>query len=79
MKKATILITGASRGIGRATAERLAKNGYEVVGLARSLGEGTFPGHLIAADLSDPDATHAALSKVTSQFEIYGLVNNLGT
>jgi 3-oxoacyl-[acyl-carrier protein] reductase len=78
MAKPAILVTGASRGIGRATVERLANGGYDVVGLARTAGEGIFPGHFFAVDLSDPAATAAALSQVTSQFEIHGLVNNLG-
>lgn len=78
MKQATVLITGASRGIGRATAERLAKNGAFVVGLARTAGHGTFPGHFRAVDLADRDATQAALDDVNERFEISGLVNNVG-
>jgi 3-oxoacyl-[acyl-carrier protein] reductase len=78
MAKSAILVTGASRGIGRATAERLSHGSYEVIGLARTAGEGKFPGHFVPADLSDPAATAAALSQVTSNFEIHGLVNNLG-
>jgi 3-oxoacyl-[acyl-carrier protein] reductase len=78
MAKPAILVTGASRGIGRATAERLAKGNHEVIGLARSAGEGQFPGHFVAVDLSDAAATEAVLSEVTSRFDIHGLVNNLG-
>jgi 3-oxoacyl-[acyl-carrier protein] reductase len=70
MAKPAILVTGASRGIGRATAERLSNGGYEVIGLARTAGEDKFPGHFFPADLSDPAATAAALSQVTSNFEI---------
>ena len=78
MKQSAVLVTGASRGIGRATAERLAKNGTYVVGLARSPGDGSFPGHFHAVDLADRDATRAALDDVNERFEIGGLVNNLG-
>jgi len=48
------------------------------VGLARSPGDGSFPGHFHAVDLADRDATRAALDDVNERFEIGGLVNNLG-
>jgi 3-oxoacyl-[acyl-carrier protein] reductase len=76
--KPTVLVTGASRGIGRATAERLALSGHEVVGLARSAGDGRFPGPFFSVDLSDADAARNALEEVTARFQIDGLVNNLG-
>ena len=50
------IVTGASRGIGRATAERLAELGARVATIQR--GDG--PGHAIAADLGDADAAEAA-------------------
>ena len=32
-----IIVTGVSRGIGKAIAQRLIKNGHKVIGLARSI------------------------------------------
>lgn len=46
-----IIITGASRGLGKAISERLEKNGEEVIGLARSLSDLSIEG--IECDVSD--------------------------
>jgi 3-oxoacyl-[acyl-carrier protein] reductase len=46
-----IIITGASRGLGKAISERLKKNGEEVIGLARSLSDLSIEG--IECDVSD--------------------------
>lgn len=71
------LITGASKGIGRATAEMLAARGQTVLGMARSE-VGDFPGEYVSVDLSDADATAAALADLTGRHRIDGLVNNVG-
>lgn len=72
------LITGASRGIGYATAQRLAKAGKTVVGMARNLPSKGFPGTFVTVDLGDRDATDKALAKVVAAHDITGLVNNVG-
>jgi 3-oxoacyl-[acyl-carrier protein] reductase len=59
MIKRTILITGASKGIGRALANHVAAEGHEVVGIARHPDSG-FPGELLHLDLSEAEATQAA-------------------
>jgi 3-oxoacyl-[acyl-carrier protein] reductase len=78
MNPRTFLITGASKGIGRATAEQLAKKGHQVVGLARNAEDADFPGVLVPVDLSDRQATEAVLEELTAKYRFDGLVNNVG-
>jgi NAD(P)-dependent dehydrogenase (short-subunit alcohol dehydrogenase family) len=73
----SILITGASKGIGRALSDRLTATGHQVIGIARKA-DPTFPGELIELDLADPAATEAALRDIVARRSIYGVVNNVG-
>ena len=76
MVQRSFLITGASKGIGRALAERLARAGHRVVGLARNHAD--FPGELVPVDLSRRDATAAMLAELTERQTFDGVVNNVG-
>lgn len=73
----SVLVTGASRGIGLATAELLAERGHHVVGLARSEPE-SFPGDFIRADMADAGALDAALDEIGRRLSVTKLVNNAG-
>ncbi len=77
MTNRTFLVTGASKGIGLALAERLAAAGHRVVGLARG-GASRFPGELVSADLSDRHATARVLAELTVRHAFDGVVNNVG-
>ena len=77
MKTRTILVTGASRGIGRALSDRLANNGHVVVGVARGR-DPTFPGELVPIDFGDDDAAADALQALTKRYSFDGVVNNVG-
>ena len=76
MTHRTFLITGATKGIGRALTERLLHAGHHVVGLAREATE--FPGELIRVDLADRAATAAVLQDVSARYTLDGVVNNVG-
>jgi NAD(P)-dependent dehydrogenase (short-subunit alcohol dehydrogenase family) len=73
----TVLISGASKGIGRALAHRLARSGDRVVGMART-DDPSFPGDLRTVDLADRGATSATLREVVSDYRIDAVVNNVG-
>jgi 3-oxoacyl-[acyl-carrier protein] reductase len=86
-----ILVTGGSRGIGLAIAQRLAGSGYHVIAIARresnelreaieaATKQGS--GRIVfrAFDLSETDAIPAFVKSLRDDFgAIYGLVNNAG-
>lgn len=83
------LVTGATRGIGRAIADALGKQGATVVGTATSQGgadtitanlkEAGIEGFGMVMDVSDPDSIDAGLKKMTSELGApVILVNNAG-
>ena len=78
MEPRTYLITGASKGIGYATACRLGNAGHTVVGLARTAPKEPFPGPFVTVDLADRAATAAALHEITAAYGIDGVLNNVG-
>ncbi|MGQ0506284.1 MAG: SDR family NAD(P)-dependent oxidoreductase [Myxococcaceae bacterium] len=79
------LVTGASRGIGRAVAQRFLKDGYEVWALARSEAElhslAMDGGHVhpLTADMADPAQVLAATATILSRGPTPSvLINNAG-
>ncbi|HZA49422.1 MAG TPA: SDR family oxidoreductase [Myxococcaceae bacterium] len=72
------LITGASRGLGLAIAERLSADGIPVIGVARNSPGKKFPGEFFEADLSSASATEEALTRILAAFPVTRLVNNVG-
>jgi NAD(P)-dependent dehydrogenase (short-subunit alcohol dehydrogenase family) len=72
------LVTGATRGIGRAISEKLAAQNHRIVGLARARGDALFPGEVFVADLLDEHSVKGALADIVDRYEVTGLVNNAG-
>lgn len=77
----TVLITGASRGIGKATAEKFLQEGWKVIGTSTS-GRLSFEHENLQAmqlDLSDSESIKNAAEKILESGEkIDVLVNNAG-
>jgi len=83
MASKAVLITGCSSGIGRATAERLAADGWKVYATARkrkSISELKGKGcETLALDVTDEESMSAAVAAVTEAEGAVGvLVNNAG-
>lgn len=74
------LVTGASSGIGEATAERLAKAGYDVYGTSRrGAADERKPYKVIALDVTSDASVEAAVSElIRKNGRIDVLVNNAG-
>lgn len=74
------VITGASRGIGLATADRLASSGATVIRIARSLVPGREPRFIdLPGDLSDPATAERLGAQILSQVGVPDLlINNAG-
>lgn len=74
-----VLITGSSRGIGRATVEALIARGYHVTGIARSNENPIEQMEFAYADLSDIETTGRIIRKICSSHPISAVVCNAGT
>lgn len=71
----TVVITGASSGIGLVTGEYLASKGYKVYGLSRSKGN-TKAINYIACDVTDKSQVEAAFRQIPE--DIDAVINNAG-
>jgi len=88
MSSRTVLITGASKGIGKAIAEGLAAAGYNLALVARSADllaelaaqlDGPVKVKAYPGDISAWEDAERILGEVHAEFgEVYGLVNNAG-
>ncbi|MGD9604662.1 MAG: SDR family NAD(P)-dependent oxidoreductase [Bacilli bacterium] len=71
----TIVITGVTSGIGLVTGEYLAKKGYKVYGLSRSIGSNPLITSLVC-DVSNMEQVKNAFAQIDSPIDV--IINNAG-
>ncbi len=75
MSSRTVLITGASSGIGRDAAMHLNAEGYVVIGTVRRPADGD----ALISDAAHPDRMHAVQCDVTSNADVAALAEHVQT
>ena len=79
MKGTTALVTGGSRGIGRAVVQSLIEDGYEVINFSRTAPAQLLPGEIFeSVDLGNPKRAREAAFDWAAKKDILNLVNNAG-
>lgn len=79
MTKGTVLVTGGSRGIGRAVIRRMIDDGFDVLHFSRTPPPNVFEGEVFeSVDLSNPRQTKEAIGDWSRKKDILHLVNNAG-
>jgi NAD(P)-dependent dehydrogenase (short-subunit alcohol dehydrogenase family) len=79
MRHTAVLVTGGSRGIGRAIVARLVEDGYDVINFSRRPPEALLPRETFTSvDLGDPDAARQAVEALADDRLVTRLVNNAG-
>ncbi len=75
----TVVVSGASSGIGFAIALRLHAAGYRVVGLSRTLPKKAYAFAYVTADIADEASVHAAVTRILGEDKsIFALINCAG-
>jgi len=74
----TLVITGASRGIGAHLAHRAVEQGFRVVGLARNTSQEISAYELRRCDVADAQAVQKSLEDLRRDDSLYGLINTAG-
>ena len=73
----TVIVTGASRGLGRHCAEQLSSRGYRVVGLGRNPASDA-PFEMREMDVSDSQSVAHAFRDLRRDTSVYALINAAG-
>jgi len=76
MSEGTIIVTGASRGIGAEIAADLVRRGFDVAALSRS--GAAVAGRGYACDVTDENSLKSTIAAVAAGGPVIGLVNNAG-